>query len=153
MIPQSSKAAEKFFNEYGIATIRSNLITNDEMSLSEHIEEFNQRLIFGLILLLLFTSICFLDIKAIVKVLQAPAIGIKFLQFGPGEYFFASVKISLFCGIVTSSPFLIYQILLYVIPGMTKNEREILLPSTIASGILFGLGLIFSYFFFSSCST
>jgi sec-independent protein translocase protein TatC len=48
---------------------------------------------------------------------------------------------------VTSSPFLIYQILLYVIPGMTKNEREILLPSTIASGILFGLGLIFSYFF------
>lgn len=147
MIPQTSQAAETFFQEYGIATIRSNLLTNDEMSLSEHIEEFNQRLIFGLSLLVLFTSACFLDIKEIVKILQAPAIGIKFLQFGPGEYFFASIKIALFCGIVTSSPFLIYQILLYVIPGMTKTERKILLPATVASGILFGLGLVFSYFF------
>jgi sec-independent protein translocase protein TatC len=30
---------------------------------------------------------------------------------------------------------------------MTRKERNILLPITIASGILFGLGLIFSYFF------
>jgi sec-independent protein translocase protein TatC len=147
MLNQPSKSAEDFFNEYGIRTTRSNLLTNDEMSLSEHIEEFNQRLIFCLIMLTIFTAGCFFDIKAIVKVLQAPAIGIKFLQFGPGEYFFASIKIALFCGLVTCSPLLIYQLLLYVIPGMTKNEREILLPATIASGILFGLGLIFSYFF------
>ena len=42
---------------------------------------------------------------------------------------------------------LIYQIFLYVVPGMTKKERDILLPMTLGSGILFGVGLIFSYFF------
>jgi sec-independent protein translocase protein TatC len=30
---------------------------------------------------------------------------------------------------------------------MTKKERDILLPMTLGSGILFGVGLIFSYFF------
>ena len=30
---------------------------------------------------------------------------------------------------------------------MTKKERDILLPMTIGSGVLFGVGLAFSYFF------
>jgi sec-independent protein translocase protein TatC len=121
--------------------------TDDEMALSEHIEEFSQRLIFCLIFLLMSTLLCFTDIKEIVKIFQAPAIGVKFLQFSPGEYFFTSIKIATFCGLLISSPISLYQIFLYVLPGMTKNERKILLPITLGSGILFGVGLLFSYFF------
>jgi sec-independent protein translocase protein TatC len=73
--------------------------------------------------------------------------GIKFLQFAPGEYFFASVKIAAFCGILLSSPITIYQIFLYIVPGMTKKERDIVLPITFGSCILFAVGLIFAYFF------
>jgi sec-independent protein translocase protein TatC len=116
------------------------------MALSEHIEEFSQRLIFCLIFLFLTTLICFADVKEIVRIFQAPAIGVKFLQFSPGEYFFASVKIAVFCGILISSPLVLYQLLLYLIPGLTKNEREIILPVSFGSGILFFIGLIFSYF-------
>ena len=122
-------------------------IQDDEMALSEHIEEFSQRLIFCLILLIISTVICFADIKQIVQIFQVPAIGIKFLQFAPGEYFFASVKIAAFCGILISSPLTIYQIFLYIIPGMTKKERDIILPITFGSCILFAIGLIFAYFF------
>lgn len=122
-------------------------ITDDEMALSEHIEEFSQRIIFCLFILVAATLICFFDIKEIVKIFQAPALGVKFLQFSPGEYFFASLKIATFCGLLISSPITIYQIILYVLPGMTKKEREIILPMTIGSGILFGIGLLFSYFF------
>ena len=68
-------------------------INGDEMALSEHIEEFSQRLIFCALALVTATLTCFADIRQIVKVFQAPAIGIKFLQFAPGEYFFASIKI------------------------------------------------------------
>ena len=120
---------------------------DDQMALSEHIEEFSQRIIFSLIILVSFTLICFTDIKDIVKIFQAPALGVKFLQFAPGEYFFASLKIALFCGILCSSPVILYQIFLYVVPGMTKKERDIILPMTLGSGILFGIGLLFSYFF------
>jgi len=64
------------------------LINGDEMALSEHIEEFSQRLIFCVSALVITTLTCFADIRQIVKVFQAPAVGIKFLQFAPGEYFF-----------------------------------------------------------------
>jgi len=72
------------------------MVANDEMAISEHIEEFRQRLFFCLVILLLSTIVCFADVKEIVRVFQAPAIGVKFLQFAPGEYFFASVKIAFF---------------------------------------------------------
>jgi sec-independent protein translocase protein TatC len=125
---------------------QTKMIIDDEMALSEHIEEFSQRLIFCLIFLLFATILCFVDVKEIVRIFQAPAVGVKFLQFTPGEYFFASVKIAIFCGILISSPLILYQLLLYLIPGLTKNERDIILPVSFGSGILFFTGLIFSYF-------
>jgi len=128
-------------------SIKMDIGIDDEMALSEHIEEFSQRLIFCLIFLLLATLLCFADVKEIVRVFQAPAIGVKFLQFSPGEYFFASVKIAVFCGILIGSPLVLYQLLLYLIPGLTKNERDIVLPVSLGSGILFFIGLLFSYFF------
>tara|TARA_B100001769_G_C22075753_1_gene579283 strand:+ start:226 stop:936 length:711 start_codon:yes stop_codon:yes gene_type:complete len=124
-----------------------NIGVDDEMALSEHIEEFSQRLVFCLIFLLLATLVCFGDVKEIVRIFQAPAIGVKFLQFAPGEYFFASVKIAVFCGILVTSPLILYQLLLYLIPGLTKNERDIVLPVSFGSGVLFFIGLVFSYFF------
>lgn len=139
--------SQQFFEEYGLLAMRFDNFTNDEMALSEHIEEFSQRLIFCLFCFICATLACFIDIKEIVRLFQAPALGIKFLQFAPGEYFFASVKIALFCGLLISSPFFIYELFLYVIPGMTKKERELILPLILGSGVLFGLGLVFSYFF------
>ena len=127
--------------------IQMNMAVDDEMALSEHIEEFSQRLVFCLIFLLLATLLCFADVKESVRIFQAPAVGVKFLQFAPGEYFFASVKIAVFCGILISSPIILYQLLLYLIPGLTKNERDIILPVSLGSGVLFLIGLVFSYFF------
>ena len=127
--------------------IRMNTAIDDEMALSEHIEEFSQRLLFSLLFLLFVTIICFSDVNEIVKILQVPALGVKFLQFAPGEYFFASVKIAVFCGILVTSPLILYQLLLYLIPGLTKNERDIVLPVSFGSGVLFFIGLVFSYFF------
>ena len=92
--------------------IKMEAAEDDEMALSEHIEEFSQRLVFCVVTLVIATLFCFTDVKEIVRIFQAPAVGVKFLQFAPGEYFFASVKISFFCGILISSPLILYQILL-----------------------------------------
>jgi sec-independent protein translocase protein TatC len=122
-----------------------NTATNDEMAISEHIEEFRQRLFFCLIIFILSTLACFINVKEIVGIFQAPATGVKFLQFAPGEYFFASVKIAFFCGILISSPIILYQILMYLIPGLTKTERDIVLPVSLGAGVLFFMGVVFSY--------
>ena len=62
-----------------------------EMSLTEHLEEVRQRAFWSLSSLLLAVGGCLISVKNIVKLLQEPALGIKFLQFAPGEYFFASL--------------------------------------------------------------
>ena len=124
-----------------------NTAIDDEMALSEHIEEFSQRLLFSLLFLLFVTIICFSDVNEIVKILQVPALGVKFLQFAPGEYFFASIKIAAFSGILISIPVILFQLFLYLIPGLTKTERNFVLPISLGSGILFFIGLLFSYFF------
>jgi sec-independent protein translocase protein TatC len=134
-------------SRYQKHSLRMNILGDDEMALSEHIEEFSLRLVFCFLSLLFAILVCFTDVKEIVRLFQAPAIGVKFLQFAPGEYFFASIKISVFCGILISSPLILCQLLLYLIPGLTKNERDIVLPVSFGSGILFLVGLVFSYFF------
>jgi len=53
-------------------------VEDDEMALSEHIEEFSQRLVFCAIFLLIAICLFFFDIKGIVQIFQAPAIGVKF---------------------------------------------------------------------------
>ena len=58
-----SQARRDFDREYGIFPIRFDRTTDDEMALSEHIEEFSQRTIFSVITFIVSTLICFSDIK------------------------------------------------------------------------------------------
>ena len=118
-----------------------------EMSLTEHLEEVRQRAFWSLSLLLITIISCVLTVKNIVKLLQEPATGIKFLQLAPGEYFFASLKVAVYTGFFISSPFIIYQIILFILPGMTRGERKTLLPVVVGSVILFIFGLACGYFF------
>lgn len=116
-----------------------------EMSILEHLEELRQRIFTSFIFFCLITFVCFLYNKNISSLLQQPAIGIKFLQLAPGEYLFASIKITLYTGCILSSPFTFYQLTLFVIPGLTKKETYFLVPTLIASIILFFVGILFSY--------
>lgn len=116
-----------------------------EMSIFEHLEELRHRIFIAFAIFLVTTIVCFLYIKNISYLLQQPAVGIKFLQLAPGEYFFASIKVATYTGFILSSPFTIYQIMLFIVPGLTKKETFYLIPTLICSIILFFIGIFFSY--------
>ena len=117
-----------------------------ELPFSEHIEELRQRifLVFGIILSL--TCFAFIEVKSLVKILELPINNVKFFQISPGEYFISTIKISFYTGLLFSSPFIIGQLILFLLPGLTKKETKIILPLLLSSLILFGLGLAFSYY-------
>ena len=123
-----------------------NSIITLELPFSEHIEELRQRLflVFGIILLL--TCLSFIEVKSLVKILELPINNVKFFQVAPGEYFISTIKISFYTGLLFSSPFVIGQLILFLLPGLTKKETKIILPLLLSSLILFGLGLAFSYY-------
>lgn len=116
-----------------------------EMSLFDHLEELRQRIFYALIAVGLGIAGCFFFVKPIVQLLQVPAQGIKFLQLAPGEFFFVSLKVAGYSGLLVASPFILYQIILFVLPGLTRSERRILGPVVLGSSFLFLGGLVFAY--------
>ena len=67
------------------------------------------------------------------------------MQLSPGEFFFTTLKVSGYAGLLVAAPTILYEIIAYVIPGLTKSERQTLAPVIFGSSILFYLGLLFSY--------
>ncbi|MBD3882520.1 twin-arginine translocase subunit TatC [Phormidium tenue FACHB-886] len=116
-----------------------------EMSLFDHLEELRQRIFYALIAVFVGVVICFIFVNPIVELLEVPAKGVKFLQLAPGEYFFVSIKVAGYSGILVSSPFILYQIVQFVLPGLTRRERRLLAPIVLGSTILFVAGLAFAY--------
>lgn len=116
-----------------------------EMSLFDHLEELRQRIFYALIAIVLCIIGCFTFVKQIVQLLEVPAQGVKFLQLAPGEYFFVSIKVAAYSGLLVASPIVLYQIIQFVLPGLTVRERQIIGPIVLGSTVLFWAGLAFAY--------
>ncbi|AUC59846.1 sec-independent protein translocase protein TatC [Cyanobacterium sp. HL-69] len=117
-----------------------------EMSFFDHLEELRTRLFIGLISVLVSAIACFAFVRPIVGWLEIPAQGVKFLQLAPGEFFFVSFQVAGYTGILLASPILIYQVVQFVVPGLTRKERKLLAPVVFGSSILFFAGLAFAYY-------
>ena len=117
-----------------------------ELPVSEHIDEIRQRTFHSLGFLIISVCVIFLNITHIVQILEAPVQGIKFIQLSPGEYFLSTVKIAFYGGFLFTIPFLISQIIFYILPGLTKSEKDIIVPILLTSVLLFAGGLVFAYY-------
>ena len=116
-----------------------------EMSFFDHLEELRQRIFISLIAVFASAIICFIFVKPLVSWLEIPAVGVKFLQLAPGEFFFVSLEVAGYSGILLASPIILYQIIQFVVPGLTRKERRLLAPIVFGSSILFFTGLGFAY--------
>ena len=125
---------------------RENETVTLELPFSEHIEELRQRIFHIFWVILLLTCVAFFEVKFLVKILELPISNVKFFQSAPGEYFVSTVKISFYTGLLFGSPFAIGQLILFLLPGLTKKETKIILPLLLSSLCLFIVGLIFSYY-------
>ncbi|MDY6940638.1 MAG: twin-arginine translocase subunit TatC [Cyanobacteriota bacterium] len=121
-------------------------VPNDlEMSLFDHLEELRMRIFYSLLAVGVGMVGCFVAVKPIVHLLEIPATGVKFLQLAPGEYFFVTIKVAGYSGLLVASPFILYQIVGFVLPGLTRREQKLLAPIVLGSSVLFVLGLFFAY--------
>ncbi len=117
-----------------------------EMSFFEHLEELRTRIFYALIAVVVGALGCFTVVRQLVALLEVPAKGVKFLQLTPGEYFFVSIKVAGYGGILVATPVILYQVIQFVLPGLTKRERRLVLPVVIGSSFLFLGGLLFAYY-------
>jgi sec-independent protein translocase protein TatC len=129
-----------------ITDIADELPAEVEMSFFDHLEELRLRIFYAIVAVAIGAVGCFVYAKQLVQILEVPAAGIKFLQLAPGEYFFVSVKVAGYCGLLVASPVVLYQIIQFVLPGLTRRERRLVLPVVAGSSVLFVAGLAFAYY-------
>ncbi|MCT0214116.1 MULTISPECIES: twin-arginine translocase subunit TatC [unclassified Synechococcus] len=116
-----------------------------EMSLVEHLEELRRRVLRSLLVLLLAAAGCLALARPLVRLLEVPAEGIRFLQLAPGEFLFVSIKVAGYAGLSLSLPYILYEVLAFVLPGLTRRERRLVAPAVAGSAVLFLAGLAFAW--------
>jgi sec-independent protein translocase protein TatC len=118
------------------------------MTIWEHLEELRERALVSAVAVGALILVCFCFAKDLTIFLEQPVAsqGVRFLQLGPGEYFFTTVKVAGYTGLLAGAPVVLYEAIAYVLPGLTLNERKTLGPIVLGSSVLFYGGIVFAYY-------
>lgn len=63
-----------------------------------------------------------------------------------GGAFFVALKVSFFAGLIGALPFILYQIWLFIAPGLYSNEKKMVLPFVVGGTVMFVVGVLFAYY-------
>ena len=116
-----------------------------------HLEELRKRLIASAIAVGIGFAICYFFSERIFLVLIEPLKAVmpegdQLIFTALPEMFLAYLKVALVSGILMASPYLFYQMWMFVAPGLYKQERSLVVPFVLASTLLFVGGALFGYF-------
>ncbi len=119
------------------------------MSLMEHLGELRKRLIHATVYLLVGFAIAYAFHERLYGLVQKPLddlhIALNFTH--PTDGLNLYLKTSLVGGAILASPFILYQIWLFISPGMYSHEKRYVVPFMFATIGLFLAGAYFGYRF------
>jgi len=119
------------------------------MSLMEHLDELRRRIVRSAI----FLGLGFISVWAFhdrfVSFIQAPLVKIgKTLVFThPMDPLNLDLQVSLVGGAIVASPFVLFQVWMFIAPGLYQKERRFVIPFMLATVGLFLGGASFGYYY------
>jgi len=120
--------------------------TSNSRSISLHLEELRQRIIVSLIAIAAGVIISFVFADQLFDILIQPAGGIGLIFVEVTEMLSTYMQVCLIGGIILSMPVLVYELIAFVTPALTAQEKKyvwIILPFII---LMFAGGVLFGYF-------
>ena len=125
---------------------------NDKrLSIAAHLLELRRRLMWSAVVVLVFTGVAFVFHQQILKLLMEPAQGFadipnqKPIYTDLTEFIGVAMKTSLLAGLLSSVPFVLFQMVMFVAPGLTPGERRYLYALVPVSVLAFAAGAAFGY--------
>jgi sec-independent protein translocase protein TatC len=123
--------------------------TVSTMSLGDHLEELRMRLLFALGGLLLAVVICLIPFffKYIRTFIYYPHNKVMpeltLIVLAPADPFIVYMKIAMIAGLILSSPWIFYQLWMFVVAGLYPRERQYVRLAVPFSAALFITGALF----------
>jgi len=138
-------------------------LEDKKMPVMEHLHEFQQRLTRAVVVMALVFVGTFFYADALVTWLRVPLQNyfildswewvpsdlpkIPLVFLAPAEALWQNVKVAGLCALVLTTPYWLWEIWQFVVPGLHSQERRFIAPFTAISTIAFFLGLTFCFFF------
>ena len=124
-----------------------------KMSFLDHLDELRKRLIACLYGLVAGCAIGFFFVQRIQRFIWDPLYqelnavnGAKFMYTEGFEPFMLTMKIGALAGLMISLPFIIWQLWLFIAPGLYSHEKKMAVPFVVFCWTFFLLGAAFSHY-------
>lgn len=123
-----------------------------EMTFTEHLNELRVRLVRCLIAAFVGFLACYAFAEQLFMLLMQPLItllepsGGSLIYTGLPEAFFTHLKVAALAGLFVASPYIFYQIWMFIAPGLYEGERKYMIPIALCSALCFVTGALFGYF-------
>ena len=122
-----------------------------ELSVLQHLAELRRRVLISVLALLVGSAVAFAFFRQIIDLLVLPA---RDLDTGAGQLVFievtelltTAIKVSFVGGFVLALPVILYQVIMFLAPGLTGREKRYLLGFLPAVLVAFLAGVAFGYF-------
>lgn len=121
------------------------------MSFLEHLDELRKRIVNALLAVFAGVIIGFFLIDRISDFLLAPTRSIlppgsKLIYTKPGEAFTFDIQIALIAGAVFAAPVIMYQVWMFIAPGLYAKEKRMAIPFVVLSTTGFIGGALFNHY-------
>ncbi|HUC74218.1 MAG TPA: twin-arginine translocase subunit TatC [Vicinamibacterales bacterium] len=122
-----------------------------KMSFLEHLDELRKRIVNSCIAIAVGVVLTFAFIEKIFNFILAPTRkalppGVKMIYTQPGEAFSLYVTVALIAGVVVAAPYIMYQVWLFIAPGLYSNEKRMAIPFVLFTTLGFLLGAAFNHY-------
>lgn len=117
-----------------------------QLTFMGHLKELRSCLTRSVIALVVAIPISFYAAKYVFDILMKPVPGIKLIYTEVTEMLGTYAKVTLIIAVILALPFIVYQIVMFVRPALTKRERSYVYIMLPAIAICFLIGATFAYF-------
>lgn len=132
------------------------VVPDGRLEVRDHLRELQRRMLISTVAVALATIAAFVFHGVLMRVLSHPYCGLPdhyraieghcaLIVTGVTDAFTVTLKLSLYAGIVLSSPVWLYQLWRFITPAFYRHERRLAAGFVAASTVLFAAGVAFSY--------
>ncbi|MDE3156317.1 MAG: twin-arginine translocase subunit TatC [Acidobacteriota bacterium] len=122
-----------------------------KMSFLEHLDELRRRLTYSVIAIVVGILIAFAFIDKLFAFIFLPLQqllpnGEKLIYTEPTEAFTLYLELALLAGIILAAPFIMWQVWLFIAPGLYSHEKKFAIPFVLLSSGGFIAGALFNHY-------